>query len=165
MRFSLTEQRKGQSAIEYLTTYGWMLLVVAIVGGAIFTTVQGQSQIQSVTGFSGTDVGIDSFGTTGESLALQLVSQGSNPVTPTAVNLSRENAQGNIVSAYNGSVAEDGVDAPIPLGETRQVLVGNVTSGDSSQTFDITITYTTGELSGLQQSGTITGSFEIIDEE
>lgn len=31
---------KGQSAIEYLMTYGWMLLVVAIVGGAIITTVQ-----------------------------------------------------------------------------------------------------------------------------
>lgn len=32
--------RKGQSAIEYLMTYGWMLLVVAIVGGAIFMTVR-----------------------------------------------------------------------------------------------------------------------------
>ena len=34
---------KGQTAIEYLMTYGWMLLVVAIVGGAIITTVQGDS--------------------------------------------------------------------------------------------------------------------------
>lgn len=33
---------KGQSAIEYLMTYGWMLLVVAIVGGAILSTVTGQ---------------------------------------------------------------------------------------------------------------------------
>lgn len=164
MRFSLTEQRKGQSAIEYLTTYGWMLLVVAIVGGAIFTTVQGQSQIQSVTGFSGTDVGIDSFGTTGESLALQLVSQGSNPVTPTAVNLSRETSDGSIVFAANESVDDQGVDTPIPLGESRQVLVSGVSSGDSSQTFDITITYSTGDLSGLQQSGTITGNFEITEE-
>lgn len=36
----LTHDRKGQSAIEYLMTYGWMLLVVAIVGGAIFMTVR-----------------------------------------------------------------------------------------------------------------------------
>jgi hypothetical protein len=40
---------KGQSAIEYLMTYGWMLLVVAIVGGAIFSTVRGQC-ITGVTG-------------------------------------------------------------------------------------------------------------------
>lgn len=163
MTFSFTEQRKGQSAIEYLTTYGWMLLVVAIVGGAIFTTVQGQSQIQSVTGFSGTDVGIDSFGTTGENLALQLVSQGSNPITPSAVNISREESGGGVIYAYNGSVDDQGVDTPIPLGESRQLLVGNVTSGDSSQTFDITITYSTGSLSGLKQSGTITGNFEITE--
>lgn len=31
----------GQSAIEYLMTYGWMLLVVAIVGGTIFSVVDG----------------------------------------------------------------------------------------------------------------------------
>lgn len=30
---------KGQSAIEYLMTYGWMLLVIAIVGGAIYAEV------------------------------------------------------------------------------------------------------------------------------
>jgi len=35
---------KGQSAIEYLMTYGGMLLVVAIVGGAIITTVQDQGE-------------------------------------------------------------------------------------------------------------------------
>ena len=32
---------KGQSAIEYLMTYGWMLLVVAVTGAAIFATVGG----------------------------------------------------------------------------------------------------------------------------
>lgn len=52
---------KGQSAIEYLMTYGWMLLVVAIIGGAIYAVVQG-SGIQSVSGFTGTEVTIDDFG-------------------------------------------------------------------------------------------------------
>lgn len=33
--------KQGQSAIEYILTYGWMLLVIAIVGGAIFATVEG----------------------------------------------------------------------------------------------------------------------------
>ena len=42
---------KAQSAIEYLMTYGWMLLVVAIVGGAIFSVAQGQAVVES-TGFN-----------------------------------------------------------------------------------------------------------------
>jgi fucose permease len=40
MKNQFFTSRKGQSAIEYLMTYGWMLLVVAIVGGAVITTVQ-----------------------------------------------------------------------------------------------------------------------------
>jgi hypothetical protein len=35
---------KGQSAIEYLMTYGWMFLVIAIVGGAIYASVQDSGQ-------------------------------------------------------------------------------------------------------------------------
>jgi hypothetical protein len=31
---------EGNSAIEYLLTYGWMLLVVAIVGAAVVVSVQ-----------------------------------------------------------------------------------------------------------------------------
>ena len=49
---------KGQSAIEYLMTYGWMLLVVAIIGGAIFSTVNGRC-IEDTTGFSGSDISVD----------------------------------------------------------------------------------------------------------
>jgi len=29
----------SETALEYLMSYGWILLVVAIVGGAIYTTV------------------------------------------------------------------------------------------------------------------------------
>ena len=62
----------GQSAIEYLMTYGWMLLVVAIVGGAIFAVVQSES-VESVNGFTGDDVIVDEFGvTSGGDVQLQL---------------------------------------------------------------------------------------------
>ena len=42
-------------------SYGWMLLVVAIVGGAVFSLVQGEG-IESVSGFSGTEVSINDLG-------------------------------------------------------------------------------------------------------
>lgn len=35
---------KGQSAIEYLMTYGWILYLIAIVSGAIYVEFQGDSQ-------------------------------------------------------------------------------------------------------------------------
>ena len=55
----------GQSAIEYLMTYGWMLLVVAIVGGSVFS-VFNQENLETVSGFQGDDVLVDNFGTTNE---------------------------------------------------------------------------------------------------
>jgi len=45
---NFTDQRKGQSAIEFLMDYGWMLLVVAVIGAALFTYIQGMGDIQSV---------------------------------------------------------------------------------------------------------------------
>jgi len=43
---------KGQSAIDYLLTYGWMLIVVAIVVGAVITTVQEDDSRQMPENFS-----------------------------------------------------------------------------------------------------------------
>lgn len=36
----------NKSFIEYFMTYGWMVLVVAVVGLAIFATVQGEQENQ-----------------------------------------------------------------------------------------------------------------------
>jgi len=35
----IKNNKKGQAAIEFLMTYGWMLLVVLIVGALIFSFV------------------------------------------------------------------------------------------------------------------------------
>ena len=53
--------RKGQSAIEYLITYGWMVLAVAIVGGIAYNSVSGSCQ-RSFTGFYTDAVSIEQFG-------------------------------------------------------------------------------------------------------
>jgi len=64
---------KGQSAIEYLTTYGWMLLAVSVAAGTTFGTLQDSCTRNSA--FVNTDtVGIDQFGLTNDgylSLAVQ----------------------------------------------------------------------------------------------
>lgn len=147
-------KRKGQSAIEYLTTYGWMLLVAAIVGGAIFTTVQNQSNLQSTAGFSGSAVGIETFALTGGgSLAMEITAQGSEPVKITGVSISNPNGG----SASNTSVNTD----YLPLGESTQVTIPGVTEAESSTQYDVNINYSTKSLSGLQASGTLTGSINL----
>lgn len=52
---------KGQSAIEYLMNYGWMLLVVAIIGGAIFSTENSRC-VEDTSGFTGSDISIEDIG-------------------------------------------------------------------------------------------------------
>jgi hypothetical protein len=47
---------KGQSAIEYLTTYGWMLLVVALVGGIVFSIIGSSGSGTEVMGFQDEDI-------------------------------------------------------------------------------------------------------------
>ncbi|QGA81001.1 hypothetical protein [Candidatus Nanohalobium constans] len=148
----LFRQRKGQSAIEYLTTYGWMLLVIAIVGGAIFTTVQGNSNLSSVTGFQGEDVQITNFGLdSSDNLQMEIRAQTSEQATIREVILSND---GN--SASNTSV-----DKTIDVGETKTVTLTGVSSDSVSNDFDVEIVYDTGGLSNLTVNGTMTGSFTV----
>jgi hypothetical protein len=82
---------KGQSAIEYLMTYGWMLLVVAIVGGAIITTVQQQSntcesRITDVDAQSNS-FGVTDFGYSGNNVDLRFVNNGEENVNLTGIRM------------------------------------------------------------------------------
>ena len=148
------QRRKGQSAIEYLTTYGWMLLVVAIVGGAIFTTVQNQANVSNTSGFSNADVQVENFGLTGGdggNISLELRNAASDSVEITNVSIG---TQTNTTDAL----------PEIPIGETGTVDVGGNGDGfqesDSQNELDVVITYNAGNLDSLQVSGTITANLE-----
>jgi hypothetical protein len=165
----LNHTRKGQSAIEYLTTYGWMLLVVAIVGGAIFTTVQGQSNIQNSSGLANADVQIANFGITGgsgsEALSIELRSAAQDQVEITKINISEQGDNPDSV-AYTGDGSADGQfdggdNVVIPVGDTHTFTINEFNNSDTQNTFDIEITYNTGGLDDLQVSGTFTGQMEM----
>lgn len=58
---------KAQSAIEYITTYGWMLLVVALVGGLIYALASDQNlESESVEGLDDSDLVVDDYEASGE---------------------------------------------------------------------------------------------------
>ena len=142
---------EGQSAIEYLMTYGWMLLVVAVVGGAIFSIVQSQS-VESVSGFSGGGVVVDDFGTTSAgNLQLVLRNTGSDGVDVSEVVVSGE----EVSSAF--------VSESIGVGETGTVTLSNVEQGSSANSLDLEVVYDVGGLTGLSSSGSLSGNFEVVE--
>ena len=139
----------GQSAIEYLMTYGWMLLVVAVVGAAVFS-LAGERCTESSSGFEGSDIMVQDFGVT-DSGRLQVATRnaGSDTVNIKKIRFNDED--------YTVNIGEE-----ISVGSSSSFSVeGAVESGCNSN--DVTITYDTGGLKNMQVSGSLTGQFNVID--
>lgn len=146
-RFNLST-RKGQSAIEYLMTYGWMLLVVAIAGGAIFATVQDSQQSceQTVEDIQSTQqgFGVAEFTTTSSGLNLELENNQQDTVNVTGVTVGATD------------LTADG-SSEVGFGDSVVYSTGSITQSDEGcATLDVTITYDQGDLPG-EMTGTITG--------
>ena len=150
--FDVFAKRKGQSAIEYLMTYGWMLLVVAIVGGAIFATVQGQCTT-STSGFSTSDVRVADFATTSNGdLAFELRNAAADPVTVTDITVDGET-----------HTITDGENIPVGSSETVTASsISDATSVDGCNDFDLSIQYDVdGGIGDQVVNGTMTDSISI----
>jgi len=143
---------KGQSAIEYLTTYGWMLLVITIVGGAIFTTVQNSSQIQSTSGLANADVQVENFGVTNNGLEMEVRSASAEQIENVNISLVDEETDETVYSSER---------VTIPVADTETVTLPDVGNSENTNTYDVEITYDTGGLEDLTAEGTITGRINI----
>lgn len=145
-----SRSRKGQSAIEYLMTYGWMLLVVAIVGGAVMMTVQDSQEEcqQQVTGLDSMDgFGIADFSTTSDSLNLDLENNQQDTVTVNAVTISG----GDLTE----DVEVDVEDLTLGFGDSEVVSTSEIGSDDDScNTYTVDLDYETDDLPS-EESGEI----------
>lgn len=147
---------KGQSAIEYLTTYGWMLIVVAVAGGTVFTTIQNNSEVKKSSGFVGSNIEVEDFGITSSGdLKMVLRAAASDDVEVSKVKLSDEDNPN--LKAVNSS------QMSIPVAQTDVVSLDNVQKSENSNTYEVTVTYDVGNLENLQTQGTITGPIEIVE--
>ncbi|NMJ77422.1 hypothetical protein GLU64_03360 [Nanohaloarchaea archaeon] len=147
----MISKRKGQSAIEYLTTYGWMLLFVGIVGGLIFGIVQSNTEESSVSGLQDSDLSVDNFGITSSGLSLELRSTATDELRNVNFSLSQQKDGCGEIYAQS--------EPSIPFGETATVNVPDLSGSDSTNQFNIGITYDSGSLDGLVANGTLTGEF------
>lgn len=141
-----SHRKKGQSAIEYLMTYGWMLLVVAIVGGAIFATVNNQRSScqgdipRAMMPGQNDGFGIDQFAITSSGAQIVLSNQGTEEVNVTQVSL--------------GTVTNNSY-VTIPVSGERTYQLTSVSTADSCSSADLSITYDVGQISGQSVSGEI----------
>lgn len=154
MKNYLRKTSKGQSAIEYLMTYGWMLLVVAIVGGAIFATVQNQRQqcsgeVPAVLEAGQNDgFGVTSFGVGSPGAQVELTNNGQEQVTVTSISFGTD-------STPNPSTNVD-----INVGSSETFTFDDYSPADSCTEANLEITFNQGSISGQQLSGNITASMQ-----
>lgn len=141
---------KAQSAIEYLITYGWMLIGVSIIGGGLYQFAGNQCQVQ-VEGLQGADiVAADSALDSDNQLTLAFRSSSNREITVRQVDVG------------NGSVVQMR-DIILEPGETRPYAVANTNRTEECSTMDIQVTYDIGPVNSQKYYGELTAPAELID--
>ena len=144
---------KAQSAIEYLVTYGWMLVAVSIAGGAAYSTI-GPECVESTSGFTGTSVQITNFAT----------SVASNNISLQAENRRSETVEIDRIEFQLGNDSRqlDVTNQLLPY-EASSVGVPGFQQSDSCNSMDVEIVYDLGPLEGQRVSGSLTAAIEFDD--
>lgn len=156
-------RRKGQAAIEYLATYGWMLAAVAMVSGIVYSSTGANFCSNSVSGFTGQSLVVEDAGLSANNADLML-------------SVENQDSQGfynqfKQIEIENRDTDERIVDSPeagsqiIQPGTTKVFDINGFEGSNECNTFDITITYDRGSiLTGQKAVGTLTTNAEIFSE-
>jgi len=135
---------KGQSAIEYLMSYGWMLLVVAVIGSAVFSIVSNQG-VESVNGF-GDSIDVDGFGlSTTNVVQLDLRNLEREPIDVRSVRII--DSEGNERKINNSE--------ELGTGGTSIVDVWGFSESDQINEYDVEIIYDEGSMKNLYEKGSL----------
>lgn len=135
---------KGQSAIEYLVTYGWMVLAVAIVGGVAYNSVSGSCS-RSFTGFYADSVSVGSYG---------IDAQGNFKIS-----LENNEYQTIKVERFNVSSTETtrykDLSVFVGPGESTDLKVPGYSRSETCQNLQVKMVFDRGPLEGQVVRGTI----------
>ena len=139
---------KAQSAIEYLTTYGWMLITVAVMAGAIYPLID-SGCMETSSGFQQgpimiEDSGLDSNGN------LDLVIRNSR---------SRELEVQEIVAKVNDRERTYSISENISAGQEDVSALKAFERSDACEQVELELIYSIGSLDGLSAKGEVVGEF------
>jgi hypothetical protein len=138
------QSRKGQSAIEYLTTYGWMILAVAIVSGVAYSNIEG-SCTRTSSDFYTDALAINDFGLDGQENFI----------------ISLENDRYTEIRLNNINVTIDeenrfkSIGENISSGSTIQLSVSGFDSIQACNTMDVRLNFDRGPLKNQEVTGFI----------
>lgn len=135
---------KAQSAIEYLMTYGWMLLVVAIAGGAILSMTS--MSTESVSGFQGQNVIVEDFGLNSYG-GLELLILRADPQVDEVSNIS-----------MNGVEIPANID--FSSGNNDDVVHPFVIETSGTNSLNLELIYDQDSIQDVVSSGVLTGGYE-----
>jgi len=137
-------QRLGQSAIEYVTTYGWMLVAVSVAAGTTYSFVDVSCR-QSSSGFYSESINVENFGVTeNDTLVISVNNDDYNDLEITGLNLSSENSQ-----RFRNASTE------IDPGNTSAVGLPGYQLSEGCYEYDVTMIYDRGPLEDQSISGTL----------
>lgn len=139
------QTRKGQSAIEYLSTYGWALLAILVVVGAIMQMGVLNPCSTQQPRFTGQDVTINDWAFTGTNDLAIVVEPSANGVTLGEVAVNLENGG---TWSWTGS-------QKIDQGQTftANVNTGTDLSSGSCMRAQVSMTYNTSSIDFAQAAG------------
>lgn len=150
-------ERKAQAAIEYLMTYGWMLLAVAAIGGVTFQTIGGFQCVPTTSGFSGESVQVEDFGVSADNeFMLAIENRGVDTIELDEITVRPDGEQ--------AEQWEDGIELG-PGGQDSVSLDEGFyqTSETACSTIDVELRYDTGPLDGLSTTGQVVAPIERVD--
>lgn len=149
-------KKRGQSALEYLMTYGWALVVIVIAVAALVvlinpSTIQGNQCDAKIGPFT-----VSQSQVTATTTQLVLVNQTGQGVTLTDVNVSGTHGGS---TAYNDTGSTFTSGTVLSPNQTVTVVV-NQTPDINAGSYNLTyqLTYDAGQLQGVTASGSCRGT-------
>jgi len=151
--------KKGQAALEYLSTYGWLLIIIVIVAAALYAlgifnpaTYQGKS----CTGFSTGLTYVDHKYAVDRSFTMIMNNGVGKSITSvTMMNVTLSDGTSAQAAPTDASSWAPGAK------KTLTLTTGPVAPATgSSYTATVILTYSTGDITGHKQTGTCTGTVE-----
>lgn len=140
--------KKAQAALEYLMTYGWAILIIAIIAGALYYMNVFSSSCDSPisTGFSGVEILSNDFAFTSEG-DLEIILTNAAAETVHILNVTVQNGTSTDVANTTALT----LDAGTTITYTFSGLTSPGSKG-SCYTEDVAIYYTRGDLSTIFKS-------------
>ncbi len=157
----MTINKKGQGAMEYLMTYGWAILVVLVIGVALWymgVFSAGPGGIQRASGFSKMKVADPTiqYSSLSKNLTFTVVNGAGTAVEGFNVTISGGDHGCNTIANISTSVLREGETARVTFGACTK------TRGTAYLAY-INITYiqsVMGSVMNRQDSGSISGTAE-----